>query len=83
MSESLRDLRVNAGKSVKETATALNVTLRAVFNYEYGLRRISLEQILILSALFDCSEREVIDAALNSLRNPKCNLDRSPKSDIS
>ncbi len=69
----LKDLRTSAGKTVKETAAALNVTVRAVFNYEYGLRRISLEQVLILAELYDCSEREIIDAILNSPKTPKGN----------
>lgn len=67
----LRDLRIQSGKSVAEVATALNVTLRAVFNYEYGIRRISLEQVLILATLYDVSEKEVIEAQLNSQKNPK------------
>lgn len=73
MSESLRDLRVNAGKTVKETATALNVSERSVYAYEDGTRQINIEQVVKLATLFDCTEREVIDAALNSLKTPKCN----------
>lgn len=73
MSESLRDLRVNAGKTVKETATALNVSERSVYAYEDGTRQINIEQVVKLAILFDCTEREVIDAALNSLKTPKCN----------
>lgn len=68
MSESLRDLRVNAGKSVKETATALNVSERSVYAYEDGTRQINIEQVVKLAILFDCTEREIIDAALNSYR---------------
>lgn len=68
MSESLRDLRVNAGKSVKETATALNVSERSVYAYEDGTRQINIEQVVKLAILFDYTEREIIDAALNSYR---------------
>ena len=64
----LKDLRTSAGKTVKETAAALNVTVRAVSRYEQGTRQISLEQVLILAELYDCSERDVIDAVLNSRR---------------
>lgn len=64
----LKDLRMSAGKTVKETAAALNVTVRAVSRYEQGTRQISLEQVLILAELYDCSERDVIDAVLNSRR---------------
>ena len=66
MSETLRDLRLQNKKTCAEVAQALNVTYRAVFNYETGLRRISLEQVIELAKLYDCSEREIIDAALNS-----------------
>lgn len=64
----LKDLRTSAGKTVKDTASALNVTVRAVSRYEQGTRQISLEQVLILAELYDCSERDVIDAVLNSCR---------------
>lgn len=71
--DTLRTLRLQSGKSVKEVAAALNVTQRAVFNYEYGLRRISLEQIQEFAKLYGCSESEIISAALNSLKSPKDN----------
>lgn len=64
----LKDLRTSAGKTVKETAAALNVTVRAVSRYEQGTRQISLEQVIILAELYDCSERDIIDAVLNSRR---------------
>lgn len=66
MSETLKDLRLNAEKSVKETAEALNVSPRAVGRYEDGTRQIDIEQVIKLSNLYGCSEREIIDAALNS-----------------
>ena len=49
-----------------EVASALGVTKNAVTNYESGVRNISLEQVVKLATLFDCTEREIIDAALNS-----------------
>lgn len=66
MSETLRDLRLNAEKSVKETAEALNVSERSIYAYEDGTRQIGIEQVIALAKLYDCSEREIIDAALNS-----------------
>ncbi len=66
MSETLRDLRLNADKSVKETAEALNVSERSIYAYEDGTRQIGIEQVIALAKLYDCSEREIIDAALNS-----------------
>lgn len=64
----LKDLRTSAGKTCAEVAQALNVTVRAVSRYEQGTRQISLEQVLILAELYDCSERDIIDAVLNSRR---------------
>lgn len=66
MSETLKDLRLNAEKSVKETAEALNVSERSIYAYEDGTRQIGIEQVIALAKLYDCSEREIIDAALNS-----------------
>lgn len=66
MSESLRDLRLQNKMTCAEVAFALGVTKNAVTNYESGVRNISLEQVVKLATLFDCTEREIIDAALNS-----------------
>ena len=67
----LNELRQNAGYTVAAVAKELNVTLRAVFNYEHGLRRINIEQVLILAKLYDCSAEEIIEAQLNTLKNLK------------
>ena len=66
MNETLKDLRRSAKKSVGEVAEALGVTARAVSRYEQGSRQVSLRQVLVLAALYDCSEKEVIEAQLNS-----------------
>ena len=66
MAETLKDLRLQNKKTCAEVAQALNVTKNAVSNYESGIRNISLEQVVTLARLYDCSEREIIDAALNS-----------------
>lgn len=64
----LRDLRTSAGKTVKETAAALGVSERTVYTYEDGTRTLNIAQVLILSEIYDSSERDVIEAALNSRR---------------
>ena len=66
MNETLRELRESAKKTCAEVAQALVVTRSAVTNYECGIRRISLEQVLILSKLYGVSAEEVIQAQLNS-----------------
>lgn len=66
MNETLKDLRRSAKKSVGEVAEALGVTARAVSRYEQGSRQVSLRQVLVLAALYDCTEKEVIEAQLNS-----------------
>ena len=65
----LRDLREICGKSRQEVAEALGVTSNAVGNYECGVRRISLEQILGLVKLFNVSAEEIIEAQLNSCQS--------------
>lgn len=64
--ETLRDLRLQANKTCAEVAQALGVTRQAVTNYEAGIRQIGITHVLVLSKLFDCSEREIIEAQLNS-----------------
>lgn len=62
----LKELRVQSKKTAAEVAAALGVTVQAVYNYENGYREISIRQVTSLAELFDVSEREVIDAQLES-----------------
>lgn len=62
----LRELRGQSGKAQIETAEALNVSLQTAYRYEQGIRRINIEQVLILAKLYDCTAEEVIEAQLNS-----------------
>ena len=62
----LRDLREENQKSRAEIAQALGVTLRCVYNYEYGIRQINISQVLILAEIYDTDTETVIKAALNS-----------------
>ena len=48
------------------TADALNVAVSSCYNYEQGTRQIDIKQVLILAELFDCSEKEIIESAINS-----------------
>ncbi|MCM1296900.1 MAG: helix-turn-helix transcriptional regulator [Muribaculaceae bacterium] len=63
----LRELRQQSGKTAKEVADKLGVTRNAVINYECGVREIGIKHVLILSELYDCTEREVIEAQLHSI----------------
>lgn len=69
----LKELRQQSGKTAAEVATALGVSIRALYNYENGLRSIGLEQVLILANLFDTTEYDVIKAQLNSIAVCKTN----------
>ena len=62
----LKDLREQAGLSVKEVAKLLGVKTQTLYRYEQGTRRISLEQVLRLAEAYDTSTEEVIKAQLNS-----------------
>lgn len=62
----LRDLRVQAGKTRAEVAEAIGVTVSAVSHYENGKREINIRQILVLAKLYDCTAEEIIEAQLRS-----------------
>lgn len=64
--ETLRDLRESTKKTCAEVAQALGVTINAIYNYENGIRRISLEQVLALADVYEVSAGDVIKAQLNS-----------------
>lgn len=64
--ETLRDLRLQSKKTCAEVAQALRVANSSYYSYEQGVRRIGLEQVLILAELYDVSAEEVIQAQLNS-----------------
>ena len=65
--ETLRELRERNKKTCAEVAQALGVANSSLYNYEQGTRRISLEYVIILAELYDVSEKEIIQAQLNSL----------------
>ncbi len=63
----LKELRRQSGKTAKEVADKLGVSNSAISHYECGMREMKLEHVLILAQLYDCAEREVIEAQLNSI----------------
>lgn len=66
MKETLRDLRLQNKKTCAEAAQALGVANSSYYSYEQGVRRINIEQVLVLAELYDISAEEVIQAQLNS-----------------
>ena len=68
MKTTLRNLRKASNKTAAEVAAVLGVTINAVSNYECGIRSVDIEQVLVLAQLYDVSEREVIEAQLESIR---------------
>lgn len=66
MKITLRELREQNKKTVAEIATALNVTTMSIYRYESGKRQIDIQQVLTLAEIYDVSEREIIEAQLNS-----------------
>lgn len=62
----LKELREQSKSTAAELAKVLGVTQSAISNYEKGIRRISLEQVLLLSVYYDCSAEDIIKAQLNS-----------------
>ena len=67
----LKSLREENKKSRAEVAATLGVAYQTLAQYENGLRRISLEHILTLSKLYDCTAEEIISAQLNSCQNDR------------
>lgn len=63
----LRDLRKQSGINTAKVVQELAVTERALFNYESGLRRLNIEQLIPLSRLYDVSLDELVIAAIETL----------------
>lgn len=62
----LRDLRTQSGLSVNEVCKALSIAKSTYYHYENGIRQISITHVLLLAKVFEISEKEVIQAQLNS-----------------
>ncbi len=62
----LKLLRQESQKSVKDVANFLHITVQSVYRYERGEHKLTLEQVLLLAHLYDCTEKEIIEAQLNS-----------------
>ncbi len=63
----LRELRESSKITRAAVARALGVVISAVSNHENGIRKVTIEQVLILSKLYDCTAEEVIQAQLKSV----------------
>lgn len=55
LSERLKELRTKRGLSQKEVAQALNISQTILSGYEIGYRTPSIENLLKLSSLYNCS----------------------------
>ena len=65
----LRELRLQAGKSAVEAAKELSVTVSAYAHYEQGVRRLNIEQIRPLAKLYEAGIDDVIEAAVKTLNS--------------
>lgn len=65
----LRELREQNKNTAAEVAAVLGISERALYYYENGKRRISLEQVLTLAMLYNETVEEIIKAQLNSCQN--------------
>ena len=63
----LRELREQNDLTRAEVAKVLGVSYQAISNYEAGSRTISIEQIIPLMELYNCSAEELIMAQLESV----------------
>lgn len=69
----LKELRTQSGLTAAKVAEALGVEEQTLFRYEQGTRRIGLEQVLTLLALYECTAEEIIKAQLNSCQSYQAN----------
>ena len=69
----LKDLRTSAGKTAEQIAAQLNIARSTYSNYEQGIRTVDIRLIIPLAELFDCSEREIIEAQINSCQSARLN----------
>lgn len=69
----LRDLRLQSKKTAEQVARELNIARSTYSNYEQGIRTIDIRLIIPLAELFDVSEREIIEAQLNSNQSDRLN----------
>lgn len=64
----LKELRHINKKTAAEVAEKLGIAVSTLYNYEQGIRRVSIEQIIPLAELYDATEREVIEAQIESVK---------------
>ena len=69
----LKDLRTSAGKTAEQIAAQLNIARSTYSNYEQGIRTVDIRLIIPLAEIFDCSEREIIEAQINSCQSARLN----------
>lgn len=63
----LKELRVQSGKTAAEVAKELGVSIRAMSHYECGTRSVGLQQVLTLAEIYECTAEEIIRAQLLSI----------------
>lgn len=67
----LKDLRIQRNLTRHQVAKKLNVVHTTISNYENGIRKINIEQVLILANLFNVTAEEVIKAQINSCQSDR------------
>ena len=67
MKTTLKDLRNQCNRTLAEVAKALYVPLSTYANYEQGTRTIDIRLIIPLAELYGVSEKEIIEAQINSI----------------
>ena len=63
----LKTLREENKKTAAEVAAALNTTVSVISHYECGIRRINIEQVLVLAKMYETTAEEIIEAQLKSV----------------
>lgn len=57
----MKEARVNAGKTVLETAHALSVSPQAVYQWERGETKPTVQNLVNMAGLYCCTVDELLD----------------------
>lgn len=57
---SIKSARKRAGKTVKDVASVMGVSLAAVYQWESGVNRPDIDKLLSLAAFLDCQVEDLL-----------------------
>lgn len=70
IASNLKYLRERKDFSVKEISAALGITERAYYNYEKGVREPSLNMLIKIANVYDCSLDDLVSNTASGKKTP-------------